>query len=47
MRNTAFFKRNQHFHVYHSGSEETQYNYICIDRYIHEENAYRLTNKFN
>ena len=41
MRNTAiFWKRNQHSHVYHSGNEEIQYNYISIDRYIHEENAY-------
>ena len=48
MRNTAiFWKRNQQFHVYHSGSEEIQYNYTSTDRYIHEENAYHLTNKFD
>ena len=38
-----FCKPNQHFHVYHSGSEEIQYDYWC---YIHEENVYRITNKW-
>ena len=49
MRNTAIsWKRNQHFHVNnYSGSEEIQYSYKSIDRYIHEKNAYRLTNMIN
>ena len=47
MSNTAlFWELNQHFHLHHNGSEEIQYSYISIDRCIHEENAYRLTNKF-
>ena len=48
MRNAAIsWKRNQHFHVHNRGSEEIQYSYISIDRYIHEENAYRLINMIN
>ena len=48
MRNTAIsWKRNQHFHVHNRGSEEIQYSYISLDRYIHAENAYRFTNMIN
>ena len=37
MRSTAiFWKCNQHIYVYYSGSEEIQYNYISVDRYIQE-----------
>ena len=43
MRNTAIsWKRNQHLHVFHRESDEIQY--ISIDRYIHEESPYCLTN---
>ena len=48
MRNTAIvWKRNQHFHAHKRGSEESQYCYISIDRYIHEENTHCLTNMIN
>ena len=43
MRKTAIFGNVTSI----SMSEEIKYIYISIGRYIHEENAYRLTNKFD